>query len=62
MGRPSSASPASRGAPTASTARSTSPPAVLVALVLVLLLSAADRMRLYLDAFGLTQARFHAAA
>ena len=35
---------------------------VLVALVLVLLLSAADRMRLYLDAFGLTQARFYASA
>jgi hypothetical protein len=35
---------------------------VLVALVLVLLASAADRMRLYLDAFGLTQARFYASA
>lgn len=35
---------------------------VLVALVLVLLVSAADRMRLYLDAFGLTQARFYASA
>ena len=35
---------------------------VLVALVLVLLLSAADRMHLYLDAFGLTQARFYASA
>ncbi|MGZ8411778.1 MAG: DUF4153 domain-containing protein [Gemmatirosa sp.] len=35
---------------------------VLVALVLVLLLSAADRMRLYLDAFGLTTARFYASA
>ncbi|HEX6630839.1 MAG TPA: DUF4173 domain-containing protein, partial [Gemmatimonadaceae bacterium] len=33
---------------------------VLVALLLVLLASAADRMRLYLDAFGLTQARFYA--
>jgi hypothetical protein len=33
---------------------------VLIALVLVLLASAADRMRLYLDAFGLTQARFYA--
>jgi hypothetical protein len=35
---------------------------VLVALVLVLLASAADRMRLYLDSFGLTQARFYASA
>ncbi len=35
---------------------------VLVVLVLVLLASAADRMRLYLDAFGLTQARFYASA
>lgn len=35
---------------------------VLVTLVLALLLSAADRMRLYLDAFGLTQARFYASA
>jgi hypothetical protein len=35
---------------------------VLVALMLVLLLSAADRMRLYLDAFGLTTARFYASA
>ncbi len=34
----------------------------LVALVLVLLLSAADRMRLYTDAFGLTESRFYASA
>ncbi|MDF1504431.1 DUF4173 domain-containing protein, partial [Roseisolibacter sp. H3M3-2] len=35
---------------------------VLVALVLVLLASAADRMRLYVDAYGLTQDRFYASA
>jgi hypothetical protein len=34
----------------------------LVALVLVLLVSAADRMRLYTDAFGLTESRFYASA
>lgn len=34
----------------------------LVALVLVLLASALDRMRLYRDAFGLTEARFYATA
>lgn len=35
---------------------------LLIALVLVLLLSAADRMRLYLAAFGLTESRFYASA
>ncbi|GLC23675.1 DUF4153 domain-containing protein [Roseisolibacter agri] len=34
----------------------------LIALVLVLLVSAADRMRLYLTAFGLTEQRFYASA
>ena len=34
----------------------------LIALVLVLLVSAADRMRLYQAAFGLTEARFYASA
>ena len=34
----------------------------LVALVLLLLVSAADRLRLYVDAHGLSLARFHAAA
>jgi hypothetical protein len=34
----------------------------LVALVLLLLLSAADRMRLYTESFGLTEARFYASA
>jgi hypothetical protein len=35
---------------------------VLVACVLVVLVSAADRMRLYVDAYGLTEARFYATA
>ena len=35
---------------------------LLIALVLVLLLSAADRMRLYLTSFGLTEQRFYASA